>query len=236
MPFSSKAPRGTRTSADAFDPRSLLFILKARYGPSGWWPGESPLEVIVGAVLTQNTAWSNVEKAISALKKAGMLDLRRLHEAGEGELAALIRPSGYYNIKARRLKNLVQKIMDAARGDLPGLLALDAPLLRETLLGVNGVGKETADSICCYAGGKTVFVVDAYTRRVLSRHGHPGASAEYDEIRELFERGLPEDHAVYKDLHAYLVFVGKEYCRPKNPRCGGCPLEGWNTSGRGAAG
>ena len=127
MPFSSRAPRGTKTPADAFDPRSLHFILQARYGPSGWWPGESPLEVIVGAVLTQNTAWSNVEKAISSLKKAGMLDLGRLHEAGEAELAALIRPSGYYNIKARRLKNLVQKIMDAARGDLPGLLALDAP-------------------------------------------------------------------------------------------------------------
>lgn len=229
MPFSSKARRGTKPSADAFDPRFLHTILEARYGPSGWWPGESPLEVIVGAVLTQNTAWVNVEKAISNLRKAGMLDLLRLHEASEAELAALIRPSGYYNVKARRLKNLVQKIMDTAEGDLPGFLALDAPLLRETLLGVNGIGKETADSICCYAGGKTVFVVDAYTRRILSRHGQPVASAEYDEIRDLFERNLPKDHDVCKDLHAYLVLVGKEYCRPKNPRCGGCPLEGWNT-------
>jgi endonuclease III related protein len=227
MPSRSKAHRGTKRSADPFDPARLHSILKARYGPSGWWPGDSPLEVIVGAVLTQNTAWVNVEKALLNLKRDGMLDLRKLHEADLCGLASLIRPSGYYNIKARRLKNLVHTVMSVGQGDLARFLGLEAPALRKTLLEVNGIGKETADSICCYAGDKTVYVVDAYTRRILVRHGAPVESAEYDEIRLLFEQGLPGDLMVYKDLHAYLVFVGKEFCRPKNPRCEDCPLQGW---------
>jgi endonuclease III related protein len=169
----------------------------------------------------------NVEKAILNLKKHDMLDLGRLHRLDEAALASLIRSSGYYNIKARRLKNLVHTIMAAAQGDLARFLNLEASILREILLGVNGIGKETADSICCYAGGKTVFVVDAYTKRILVRHKVAGERAEYDEIKLLFEQGLPRDLTVYKDLHAYLVFVGKEHCRPKNPRCSGCPLEGW---------
>jgi endonuclease III related protein len=227
MPSSSKTYRGTKPSADPFDPARLHAVLKARYGPSGWWPGDSPLEVIVGAVLTQNTAWVNVEKAILNLKKNGMLDLRRLHESDEAGLASLIRSSGYYNIKARRLKNLVRTVMETGGGDLSRFLGTETPVLREILLGVNGIGRETADSICCYAGDKTIFVVDAYTRRILTRHGAKVESWDYDGIRHLFEQGLPNDLDLYKDLHAYLVFVGKEFCRPRDPRCGGCPLEGW---------
>jgi endonuclease III related protein len=182
---------------------------------------------MVGAVLTQNTAWVNVEKAIASLKQERMLDLRRLHEADEASLAGLIRSSGYFNIKAGRLKNLVRAVAESAQGDLGRFLAQDARALRQALLGVNGIGRETADSICCYAGDKTVFVVDAYTRRILVRHGVEAGSADYDEVRALFEQGLPGDLEVYKDLHAYLVFVGKEFCRPRDPRCGDCPLQGW---------
>ncbi|HNY64343.1 MAG TPA: hypothetical protein PKM41_02825 [Deltaproteobacteria bacterium] len=227
MPSCSKN-QGTRLPADPFDPYRLYRILSASYGPSGWWPGDSPLEVAVGAVLTQNTAWVNVEKAILNLKKHGMLDLDRLHEADEPTLASLIRPSGYYNIKTRRLKNFVRRVFDRAQGNLGRYLGLDAPVLRDDLLEINGIGKETADSICCYAGDKTVFVVDAYTKRILSRHAMDVGPWEYDEIRVLFEQGLPRDLQVYKDLHAYLVFVGKEFCRPRDPRCGNCPLTDWN--------
>jgi endonuclease-3 related protein len=183
--------------------------------------------VAVGAVLTQNTSWVNVEKAIENLKIHGMLDMVRIHEADHSELASLIRPSGYYNLKAKRLKNLIRVIMETSSGDIDAFLGKDRASLRDALLGVNGIGKETADSICCYAGGKTTFVVDAYTKRILLNHGIIDADAGYDEIQRLFEESLPCDIAVYKDLHAYLVFIGKDHCRPREPRCSACPLETW---------
>jgi len=208
-----------------FDPFRLYHILFDHYGPSGWWPGEGPLEVAIGAVLTQNTAWSNVEKAIANLKTAAMIDVRRLSTMHEKHLAKLIRPAGYYNIKARRLKNLLDMVVDSFSGDLSALFRLDKDELRSVLLEVNGIGKETADSICCYAAGKLVFVVDAYTKRILLRHIIIDGNASYDGIQAIFESKLPQDPSVYKDLHAHIVFIGKDYCRPRNPRCDACPLK-----------
>ncbi|HOC75649.1 MAG TPA: endonuclease III domain-containing protein [Deltaproteobacteria bacterium] len=210
----------------SLDPAHLYAVLSGHYGPSGWWPGETPLEVMVGAVLTQNTAWTNVEKAIANLKTASLLDMDALHKTPLDTLAGHLRPSGYYNIKARRLRNLVDMIAASFDGSLDRLFALDADDLRATLLAVNGVGKETADSICCYAAGKLVFVVDAYTRRILSRHGIISGDAGYDDIQDLFENALSPDLDVYRDLHAHLVFIGKDYCRSRTPRCGECPLRG----------
>jgi endonuclease-3 related protein len=209
-----------------FDPSSLHRLLFDHYGPSRWWPGDTPFEVMVGAVLTQNTAWTNVEKAIVNLKSAGLMDPASVEKADTGFLASLLRPSGYYNIKASRLKNLVRMIMDAYGGDT-GRMA-DAPLheLRQTLLEVKGIGKETADSICCYAAGKCVFVVDAYTVRILRRHGIVNEHDGYDAVQQFFEKGLPRRLPVYKDLHAHIVFIGKDFCRTRNPRCEACPLNG----------
>jgi len=207
-----------------FDPFRLSQTLFDHYGPSGWWPGDSPCEVAIGAILTQNTAWTNVEKAMANLKAASLIDVRRLHGVDGERLAALIRPAGYYNIKARRLKNFVQAVMEASSGDLDRYFDTDMETLRSALLMVNGIGRETADSIGCYAAGKLVFVVDAYTRRILLRHGLIEEDASYDHIRRLFEAGLPPEISVYKDLHAHLVLVGKEFCRPKSPRCCECPL------------
>jgi endonuclease-3 related protein len=215
------------SAPDLFHAFLLYQRLRDRYGPSGWWPGETRLEIAVGAVLTQNTAWSNVEKAIALLKEHSMLDVRRIHSAPADTLAALIRPSGYYNLKSVRLKNLMQVIMELCAGDVEAFFNRDLQDLRSVLLAVNGIGKETADSICCYAADKAIFVVDAYTRRILSRHGMVEEQADYEAIRHLFESGLPRDPAVYKDLHAYLVSVGKDFCLKSRPRCESCPLKGW---------
>jgi endonuclease-3 related protein len=212
-------------SKPSFDPSDLHRILSGHYGPSGWWPGETPFEVMVGAMLTQNTAWTNVEKAIANLKAASLMDVAAIHGAPVERLSALLIPSGYYNIKARRLRNLVDMVVVSFGGSLERLFSLDAPDLRAKLLEVNGIGKETADSICCYAAGKLVFVVDAYTRRILSRHGVIDGDAGYDDMQALFEGSLISSLEVYKDLHAHMVYIGKDYCRTKNPRCEECPLE-----------
>jgi len=195
------------------------------YGPRHWWPGETPLEVIVGAVLTQNTAWSNVERAIANLKSAGALDWHRLDRMDHARLAELIRPAGYFNVKARRLKNLVRWIVQRFDGDLKAMFAVPTSSLREELLGVSGIGRETADSILLYAGGHATFVVDAYTARILRRHGLIDEQADYEQIKEVFEANLPEDPALFNEYHALLVEVGKRCCRPRNPRCGECPLD-----------
>jgi len=212
---------------DLFDPLRLYEILYAHYGPSGWWPGETPFEIAVGAILTQNTAWTNVEKAIINLRVKDALTPDVLCRLDMDELALLLKPSGYYNIKARRLKNLIEKVLDTDSGGFDAFLSQDLNDLRHSLLDVNGIGKETADSICCYAAGKTVFVIDAYTRRVLTRHGYIDSIADYDSMQALFHSRLPNDLQIYKDLHAYFVFVGKDYCRSRNPRCDTCPLKGW---------
>lgn len=203
------------------------------FGPQGWWPGETPLEVMVGAVLTQNTVWKNVEKAVNALKEAGKLDLHALVAMDEERLAELIRPCGYFMVKAKRLRNLLIKVHEVGKGSLEGFLALPTGRLREELLSVSGVGPETADSILLYAAKRPVFVVDAYTKRALVRHGWVDERATYDEIQRFFMERLPEDAALFNEFHALWVALGKNYCRPK-PLCRGCPLEGLLSSGEDA--
>jgi endonuclease III related protein len=203
--------------------------LIAHFGPQNWWPADMPLEVMIGAILTQNTNWTNVEKAISNLKKRGLLSLDRLISLPTDELAHEIRPAGYYNIKAKRLKNLLHFIADQYGGDLTRLLNQETQILREALLSVNGVGHETADSIVLYAANKPLFVVDAYTYRILSRHGMAPEEATYHDIQSLFMDHLPEEVSLYNEFHALIVLAGKNYCR-KNPLCPECPLNPWEKS------
>jgi endonuclease-3 related protein len=194
------------------------------FGPQHWWPGDSPFEIMVGAVLVQNTSWKNVEKAIGNLKQADVLSPRALHELAFEELEELIRPAGTFRVKARRLKNLLDRLFDEFDGSLEALFALDADSLRERLLSIHGIGPETADSILLYAAGKPVFVVDAYTKRVLARHAWIEMEAGYDRLTERFEEDMEPEARTCNEYHALLVRLGKEYCR-KVPQCRGCPLE-----------
>jgi len=200
--------------------------LLPHFGPQSWWPAESPLEVMIGAILTQNTNWTNVEKAISNLKKEGLISLQQLTSLSAADLAESIRPAGYYNIKAKRLQNLLQFIADQYEGDLTRPFSEDTRAMREALLSVNGVGHETADSIVLYAAHRPVFVVDAYTHCILARHDMAPEEAAYHDIQSLFMDHLPEDPALYNDFHALIVLTGKNYCR-KTPRCSKCPLNVW---------
>jgi endonuclease III related protein len=205
--------------------KTMYRALFRAYGPQRWWPGDTPFEVMIGAVLTQNTAWGNVEKAIANLKRERMLTLTRLSRVPVKRLAGLIRPSGYFNIKARRLKHLLDFLRDRSSGSLVRLFSLDLEDLRRMLLGVNGIGPETADSILLYAGGKPFFVVDAYTKRIFSRHGLVDPDADYHEVQGLFMDNLPKDASFYNEYHALIVRVGKERCKKTRPLCKGCPLE-----------
>ncbi|MCX7673834.1 MAG: endonuclease III domain-containing protein [Thiobacillaceae bacterium] len=200
--------------------------LYAAYGPQHWWPGETPFEVMVGAVLTQNTAWTNVERAIAQLKSAGALSCHAILALTAEALAELIRPAGYFNVKARRLKALCALLAEAGVAEDPGQLRATAPLpeLRRRLLAVHGVGEETADSILLYALGLPVFVVDAYTRRIFTRLGLIAGSESYGRIQQAFESALPREVALYNEYHALIVHLGKAVCRPR-PRCGECPLQ-----------
>ncbi len=198
-----------------------------RFGPRHWWPADSPLEVIVGAILTQNTAWTNVEKAIGNIKSAGALSVKRLLETPPEILSSWIRPSGYFNLKTKRLQAAMRFIEAAYGGDLEKMAREPLPSLRKRLLGVYGIGEETADSILLYALEKPVFVVDAYTRRILSRHDLINPSASYREIQRLFMENLPQDARLFNEYHALIVETGKTCCR-KSPRCEACPLQQWN--------
>lgn len=198
--------------------------LRQNFGPQHWWPGDGPFEVMVGAVLTQNTNWGNVEKAINNLKEAGELSPTAIYKMKQDKLARLIRPSGYFNIKAKRLKGLIKWFVDRFDGDIQKMFAQDLQGLREELLSVKGVGPETADSILLYAGNMPSFVVDTYTYRVLVRHQLIFEESTYDDIKSFFEDNLPEDIAMYNEYHALLVQVGKTYCKPREPSCEDCPL------------
>lgn len=197
--------------------------LDDHFGNLRWWPGDSPLEIIIGAILTQNTAWQNVEKAIASMKTSRLLSAEALFAISESDLAEQIRPSGYYHIKARRLKAFLAFLQDLFQGNLDGMLKEDTKTLREKLLQVKGIGEETADSILLYAGGKPIFVVDSYTRRILMRHGIIREKITYGEIQSLFMKHLPHNAPLYNQYHALLVNTGKNYCR-KKPRCQECPL------------
>jgi endonuclease-3 related protein len=194
------------------------------FGPQHWWPADSPFEVMVGAVLVQNTSWRNVEKAIANLREADLLEPHALVDVLPDELEDLIRPAGYFRVKARRLHNLLEFFVDRYEGSIESMFAVDPSTLRQELLGVVGIGPETADSILLYAGDMPVFVVDAYTYRVLSRHGWIGFEADYTAIQDYFQASLPEDVSLYNEFHALLVHVGKHYCRKTKPRCEECPL------------
>ena len=200
--------------------------LFARFGPQQWWPGETPLEVMVGAVLTQNTNWQNVEKAIENLKEAGLLSFQALLELPTAELAWQIKPSGYYNIKAGRLHNLLQMIAERYEGELDLLLAQSTADARQALLSVKGVGPETADSILLYSGGHPTFVVDSYTHRIFSRHQLVDEVTDYHSIQDRFHDQLPLDSRLFNEYHALIVAAAKTYCKKKNPDCDHCPLNG----------
>ena len=202
-----------------------------RLGPQHWWPARAhlaphdrKLEICLGALLTQNTNWGNVEKALDRLDAAGAMRVDVLTKMPPARLAELIRPAGYFNVKARRLKNFISHVTDRHGGCIESLLALPKLRLREQLLGINGIGPETADSMILYAAGKCTFVVDAYTRRICLRHGLIAPGDGYEAIKSLFESHVPPRTGLYNDYHAQLVAVGKHFCRPK-ARCPGCPLE-----------
>ncbi len=196
------------------------------YGPQNWWPADSSFEMIVGAVLTQNTNWKNVEKGISALKNRGVLSLKALSTLSHEEIASLIRPTGYYNLKAKRLKNLIDMLNDDYAGDLKEFLTDDFFSCRDKLLQVKGVGAETADSILLYAGSHPIFVVDAYTYRIFLRHNLVDEECSYDEMQERFMDNLPADASLFNEYHALIVRLAKEYCKKNNPLCEACPING----------
>jgi endonuclease III related protein len=209
--------------------RKLMGFHDAMYsafGPQGWWPGKTRFEVIVGAILTQNTAWTNVEKAIKNLRSKGLLNPGKMHGLKPGELAAHIKPAGYFNIKARRLKNFLDHLFDNYDGSIDRFLsAKRSSNLRAELLGINGIGPETADSIALYAASLPEFVADAYTKRVFSRHGLLKEDADYDETKSLFMENLPSEVRLFNEYHALIVKTGKDFCRPREPRCQLCPLK-----------
>ena len=199
-------------------------LLYDAFGPQKWWPGESRFEIIVGAILTQNTNWKNVEKAVTNLKSAKCLDPQELHRLSNEQLAELIRPAGYYNVKAKRLKNFLDWLFEDYDGDVSNLQGVHTERLREQMLAIKGVGRETADSILLYALDRPVFVVDAYTARIAIRHELIEPDADYEQLRYLFESNLTEDVGLFNEYHALLVRAGKESCKTK-ARCPGCPLE-----------
>lgn len=194
------------------------------FGPQYWWPGETPFEVCVGAILTQNTSWQNVKKAIDNLKAANILSPRAMSHMSESSLAELIRPAGYYNIKANRLKAFINFLIQEFRGDLDAMFKTPLEELRDHLLSIRGIGPETADSILLYGGRLPTFVVDAYTLRALSRHGLIFEDATYEDVRGMFMDNLPIDVQLYNEFHALWVALGKHYCKKTRPLCSGCPL------------
>jgi endonuclease-3 related protein len=217
--------------------RRAYELMRERFGHQHWWPGETPFEVCVGAILTQNTAWSNVERAITNLKAAQVLEPGKLFALPEPKLAELIRPAGYFNVKARRLRSFLRVLVETFGGDLNKLFTGETSVVRERLLAIHGIGPETADSMLLYAGGHSSFVIDAYTKRIFSRHGwswkaenkkaKPGG---YDELKKLYETALNQKSGAsrldyWQDYHAQLVMVGKHFCRTHAPRCDECPLK-----------
>ena len=218
----------------------IFQLLHDRFGPQHWWPGDTRLEIIVGAVLTQNTNWTNASRAIDNLKAENLLSLESLLTLPTDYLALKIRSSGYYNQKAVRLKNLIRLLVGSCdpefyerrreENELDDEACLDLFFAEETvsvrnrLLALKGIGPETADSILLYAGDKPVFVVDAYTHRFLARHSLIPEEAGYDEIQDLFISGLPEDLALFNEYHALIVRLGKEFCKKSEPLCAECPL------------
>jgi endonuclease-3 related protein len=202
---------------------SICRRLYSRFGPQGWWPGKTSFEVAIGAILTQNTAWANVEKAIKNLKRKDLLNPKEIKEISVRQLASLIRPSGYYNIKAKRVKNFLDFLFSKYRGNLKNMLKEDTYRLKEELLNVKGIGQETADSILLYALNKPIFVVDAYTKRILLCLGLIDKNATYSQIQDYFMENLPRSSRLFNEFHALFVRLGKDFCRKSQCQC--CPLK-----------
>lgn len=198
-------------------------------GPQGWWPARTRLEVILGAILTQNTIWRNAAQAIAHLRKRGLLNLKRLRVLDEVELQSLIRPAGFFSQKARAIRAFLAWLDAAHGGSLDRMFAKPAEQLRADLLGLKGLGPETADAILLYAGRKPFFVADAYTRRILARHHLLPADSSYEEAQNFVHHNLDRDAGVYNEFHALLVEVGKRHCRRNAAECNACPLEGFLT-------
>jgi endonuclease-3 related protein len=229
--------------------RQVYGLMRARFGHQHWWPGETPFEVCAGAVLTQNTNWGNVERAIANLKAARLLEPKKLFALPESKLATLIRPAGYFNVKARRLRSFLRVLVKEYDADLDRLFAGDTAAVRSRLLAINGIGPETADSMLLYAGEHLSFVIDAYTKRIFQRHGWDGKKGRkqkaegkkdtgvtYDELKANCESSLSHKPAserldYWQDYHAQLVMVGKHFCRSRNPRCDTCPLKPLSSHG-----
>ena len=248
-------------SAPAADLCRAYQLMHQHNGHQHWWPGDTPFEICVGAILTQNTSWTNVERAIANLKAAHVLEPKKLYALPETQLAEFLRPAGYFNVKARRLRSFLRVLVEECGGDLKQFFAGDTAAVRHRLLAIKGVGPETADSMLLYAGGHHSFVVDAYTKRIFTRHRWwsapvqnskfkvPGSRlpkqkpathnsrAEYDSLKQLCETTLDEKPRGYRldywqDYHAQLVMVGKEFCRARDPRCEQCPLKPLLPGGR----
>ncbi len=210
---------------DYIDIYEALF---GHFGPQHWWPGESAFEVLVGAVLTQNTNWTNVVKAIDKLKESGLLSYLTLSKLTASEIAPYIQPSGYYNLKAKRLRNLLDMISSQYQDDFDFFLKDSMSNARRNLLGVKGVGPETADCILLYGCGHPAFVVDTYTHRVFSRHNLAFEETDYDSLQVQFVDALPEDLQLFNEYHALIVRVAITYCKKNKPLCEQCPLQGFN--------
>ncbi len=198
------------------------------YGPLHWWPAEGPFEVMVGAVLTQNTAWTNVEKAIANLKQRRLLNPEKLYRLPPAKLARLIKPAGYFNVKTKRLRNFLKFFLEEWGGDIARLKKQPLDVLREKLLAVNGIGPETADSILLYALDKPIFVIDAYTKRIFSRHYLAKKEVSYEELQKSIMTRLRPNPSFYNEYHAQVVNIGKDFCKNRKPLCDRCPLNGLN--------
>ena len=207
--------------------KKIYVRLFARYGPQSWWPARTRFEVIIGAILTQNTSWTNVEKAVANLRRENLLTPPALKSISRKRLSEWIKPAGYFNVKARRLKNFVDFLFEEYNGQLDGMIQEPLEELRKKLLSVNGIGPETADSILLYALDKPVFVVDTYTKRILSRHHLIDADAHYHEVQKKFTESLKADAPMFNEYHALIVRLGKDTCKTK-PLCEQCPLNDIN--------
>lgn len=206
---------------------SIFETMRDALGPSHWWPGDTPFEIAVGAILTQNTNWKNVEKAIANLKRAHCLEAEAMYALPPVELAELIRPAGYYNIKTNRLRNFLSFLKDEADFTIEALRGRELIDLRPQILSVKGIGPETADSILLYALEYPTFVVDAYTARMMGRHGLAWENIEYHDLQAIFMDALPEDVALYNEYHALIVRIGKDWCKKKAGLCETCPLRSY---------
>lgn len=203
--------------------QELYSRMRDHFGPTNWWPGDTRFEIAIGAILTQNTAWTNVEKAIENLKAAGMLRPRVLVSAPQEEVEAALRPSGYFRQKAHRVRLFSEHLIENYGGSMAHMARRPLAQLRPELLALHGIGPETADDILLYACDKPVFVVDAYTRRIMSRHGLVPPTIRYEDLRATFEDNLDPDVATWREYHGLIVFTGKDFCKAK-PQCAGCPL------------